>query len=327
MGLFERLFGRAAARSSRPGVGRHGTGATGVHLCDGQAELKVVGESHYQENLLAVIGHPDLASERVRVDMSAVLMPEVDNPHDANAISVDVNGLKVGYLSREDARQYRPGLLALQKRVGKPIALAGVIVGGGMREDGVGQLGVFLRHDPHDFGLGAAAAPPATGAGMRTGLTDAIATDRADDSYDLAWISDVPEEPVRAIPVLRGLLGHEKDPIDRHFIFHHLEKALYASRDAFPSALDEYDRFCVQHDFEMDVIRAAFIAKWGRIPWLETYRQMCIRLAKAERFDEALRWAERGITIYGANAARPDAVQDLLKRAEKYRAKLGRVTQ
>jgi hypothetical protein len=76
----------------------------------------------------------------------------------------------------------------------------------------------------------------------------------------------------------------------------------------------------------MDVIRAAFVAKWGRIPWLETYKQMCIRLAKAERFDEALRWAERGIALYGANVARPDAVEDLRKRAEKYRAKLGRAT-
>lgn len=324
MGLFGRLFGRAAAQSNRPGVGRHGTGATDVHLCDGQAELKVVGESHYQENLLAVIGHPDLASERLRVDISAVLVAEADNPHDTNAISIHVNGLKVGYLAREEARLYRPGLLALQERVGKPIALAGVIAGGGMRDDGVGQLGVFLRHDPHDFGLGAAAAPPTSGAGMRTGLTDAIATDLADDSYDLAWISDVPEEPVRAIPVLRGLLEREKDPIDRHFIFHHLEKALYASRDAFASALDEYDRCCVQHDAEMEVTCAAFIAKWGRIPWLETYKQMCIRLAKAERIDEALRWAERGVTLYGANAARQDAVEDLLMRAKKYRATLGR---
>lgn len=325
MGIFERLLGRAAARSSIPTAGRHGMRNANVHVCEGQTELKVVGESHYQENLLAIIGHPELASERVRIDVYAVLVTEADNPHDTNAISVHVNGLQVGYLSREDARTYRPGLIALQKQVGKQIALAGVIGGGGMREDGVGLLGVFLRHDPADFGLGAA-VPPVTGAGMRTGLSDAIATDPDDDSYDLAWITDVPEDPVRAIPALRRLLEHEKDPIDRHFIFHHLEKALYASRDAFASALSEYDRCCVQHDAEMDVIRAAFIAKWGRIPWLETYKQMCIRLAKAETFDKALRWAERGIAVYGANAARPDAVKDLLKRADKYRAKLGRTT-
>jgi hypothetical protein len=62
-------------------------------------------------------------------------------------------GLKVGYLSREDARRYRHGLQALEQKHGKPIALAGVIAGGGMRADGPGRLGVFLEHDPADFGL------------------------------------------------------------------------------------------------------------------------------------------------------------------------------
>ena len=38
-------------------------------------------------------------------------------------------------------------------RYGQPVALNGVIVGGGIREDGPGRLGVFLRHDPADFGL------------------------------------------------------------------------------------------------------------------------------------------------------------------------------
>jgi len=61
--------------------------------------------------------------------------------------------LKVGHLSRANARRYRPGLLSLQRRYGQPVALSGVIVGGGIPEDGPGQLGVFLRHDPADFGL------------------------------------------------------------------------------------------------------------------------------------------------------------------------------
>jgi hypothetical protein len=39
------------------------------------------------------------------------LAAEADNPDDANAVSVWVQGLKVGYLSRDDARRYRPGLL------------------------------------------------------------------------------------------------------------------------------------------------------------------------------------------------------------------------
>jgi hypothetical protein len=38
---------------------------------------------------------------------------------------------------------------------------------------------------------------------MRTGLTDALATDAADDSYDLSWLSDLPADDIRAIKKLR----------------------------------------------------------------------------------------------------------------------------
>ena len=110
--------------------------------------------------------------------------------------------------------------------------------------------------------------------------------------------------------------------VSRHFMFHHLEKALYKSRNIIPSALDEYDECCGEHDAEMDAIRTAFMAKWRMVPWLQTYKQMCIRLAKAKRFEEALWWAERGLAIYGENAHRPEAVDDLRKRAKAYRDKL-----
>jgi hypothetical protein len=102
----------------------------------------------------------------------------------------------------------------------------------------------------------------------------------------------------------------------------HLEALLYQSRDAFGSALDEYDAACRQHDSEMDGIRAAFMAKWGRVPVLEIYKQMAIRQQKAKNFEQALSWAERGIAVYGGDCARPEAVEDLRKRADTYRAKL-----
>jgi hypothetical protein len=89
----------------------------------------------------------------------AVLAAEPDNPYDANAISVWVQGLKVGYLSRDDARRLRPGLLALERKHSMPIACSGVITGGGMRADGPGRLGVFLDYDPADFGLRAPSSP------------------------------------------------------------------------------------------------------------------------------------------------------------------------
>jgi hypothetical protein len=120
---------------------------------------------------------------------------------------------------------------------------------------------------------------------MRTGLSDALATDDADDSYDLSWMSDLPPDDLRAIKMLRQLLERETDAIDRHYMHAHLQTLLYRSRDVFASALDEYDQACRQHDAEMDSIRVAFMAKWGRVPVLELYRQMAIRQQKAKNFD------------------------------------------
>jgi hypothetical protein len=157
---------------------------------------------------------------------------------------------------------------------------------------------------------------------MRTGLSAALATDDADDSYDLSWMSDLPPDELRAIKLLRQLLERETDVIDRHYMHAHLQTLLYRSRDVFASALDEYDQACHQHDAEMDSIRVAFMAKWGRVPVLELYRQMAIRQQKAKNFDQALWWAERGLTIYGTDCARAEAVADLQKRAASYRAKL-----
>jgi hypothetical protein len=105
-------------------------------------------------------------------------------------------------------------------------------------------------------------------------------------------------------------------------MYTHLEALLYRSRDAFTSGLEEYDEACRRHDSEMDTIRMALMAKWGQVPWLETYRQMAIRQQKAKNFEQALWWVERGIAVYEKDAARPEAVEDLQKRAAAYRAKL-----
>jgi len=328
MSFLRRLVGRDDQSSDRLQLATWDRPPDWMHdgmqaqLQDGWEDLEVVGESHHQDNLWRLVGgrgHPD---QRVRVDVIAVLAAEPDNPYDANAVGVWVRGLKVGHLSRENAQRYQPGLLALQRKHGQPIALAGVITGGGMRTDGPGRLGVFLRHNPKDFGLLPVPPTRPPDSRMRTDLSDAIATDEADDSYNLSWISDLPDDDIRAITMLRQLLARELDPIDRHFMYGHLEALLYRSRDAFTSALDEYDDTCRQHDAEMDGIRSAMVAKWSQVPVLETYRQMAIRQQKAKNFEQALWWAERGVTLYGANAARPDAVDDLKKRAEACRQKL-----
>lgn len=67
--------------------------------------VKVVGESNYQDALWAAAGVEN-TGQRVAVECIAELVPEPDNPHDPKAIMVRVNGQCVGYLSRGVARRY-----------------------------------------------------------------------------------------------------------------------------------------------------------------------------------------------------------------------------
>jgi hypothetical protein len=301
-----------------------------AHLHPGDEDLEVVGESYHQEALWTICGGV-VGGDRVRYDITAVLVPEPDNPYDANAIAVHVDGQMVGYLARDEAVRYGPGLRSLMAACGGYVALAGVIVGGGQRENGLGLLGVWLEHDPAAFGLpstgsfrrvGPASRPVSASGSMRTGFSEAWLTDVDDDSYDLSWFDDLPDADRPAIALLRGLLASDPDPIDRHFQFAELESRLYRCRDLYETALDEYDAICRQHDAEMATICGAFLAKWGKVPLLETYRQMAIRRQKQKDWTSCLWWAERGLSLYGSAAAREEAVEDLLKRRNRARAKL-----
>ena len=226
-------------------------------------------------------------------------VPEPDNPYDPNAISVRIEGNLVGYLARDAAIQYLPGLHSLMARCAGHIALEGVIVGGGYYDDGPGRLGVWLEHDPRDFGVAPSGSPrrPGLGSGpahfggtMRTGFSEAWLSDLADDSYDLPWFTDLPGADRPAIARLRELLSTDPDPIDRHFQFAELETRLYRSRDLYDTALDEFDQACKLHDAEMETICQAFTAKWGKVPLLETYRQMAIRKQKQKDWAACVWW-------------------------------------
>ena len=276
---------------------------------------------------MAIVG--GTVGDRIRHDIVAVLVPEPTNPYDANAIAVQIDGQVVGYLSRATAQEYLPGLQHLMSVRGGYVALRGVIVGGGYYDDGPGRLGVWLEHDPADFGVHSASfsrpAPPghsSVDGVMRTGFTEAWLTDAEDDSYDLSWFNDLPEADRPAIAKLRELLAADPDPIDRHFQFAELEARLYRSRDLYESALAEYDEACARHDAEMESICEAFMAKWGKIPLLDTYRQMAIRQQKKKDWQACKWWAERGLALYGQRAAREEAVEDLIKRRNRAVAKL-----
>jgi HIRAN domain len=65
--------------------------------------------------------------KRIRHGIVAVLAPEPTNPHDANAIAVQIDGHVVGYLPRAAAQEYLPSLKHLMSVRGGVIALRGVI--------------------------------------------------------------------------------------------------------------------------------------------------------------------------------------------------------
>ncbi|MCX7428896.1 MAG: hypothetical protein NTW96_25125 [Planctomycetia bacterium] len=80
-----------------------------VHLPGpGTFSIDVVGESKYQPALEFICGGRTGGSQKKTVE--AVLVYEDDNPYDDQAIRVDIQGNTVGYLSRDNARQYRKEL-------------------------------------------------------------------------------------------------------------------------------------------------------------------------------------------------------------------------
>ena len=118
-----------------------------LERCDlsDDGRLAVVGESYYQQALRIV------ASGRAfgygfdeHLPVTAVLVPEPENPHDSNAVRVDVlvdgQSLKVGYLSRENARSYQPHLLEL-RRQGRIGMCPARVTGGGSDK----YYGIYLH--------------------------------------------------------------------------------------------------------------------------------------------------------------------------------------
>jgi hypothetical protein len=297
-------------------------------ILGGDEGLEIVGEASYQDALWAICG--GLQDSRIRKEITAILVPEPDNPVDPNAIAVHIAGKVVGYLARDDASRYLPGLRdSMDQRRGY-VELKGEIVGGGFSDDGPARLGVWLRHDPRDFGVassggtrrvGPAARPVNVGSTMRTGFSEAWITDLDDDTYDLSWFNDLPKGDQQAIAELRGLLSTDPDPIDRHFQFTELETRLYRSRDRRTRRSRSSIRPANSTTLKW---KPSAKPSWrsGERYLLDTYRQMAIRQQKLRDWNACIWWAERGLALYGNNAAREDAVEDLLTRRNRALSKL-----
>lgn len=194
---------RVVYQQDRPAWMQEGT--LEAALLEGHEDLEVVGESYRQANLWRVVGGRHRPEVHVRMDVYAMLLAEDGNPHDPNALSVWIDGLMVGYLPRDHARTLRPGLLAVQEREGKPIALEGVIVGGGMRDDGPARLGVFLHYDPKDFGLSAPLEAKGEGGRLRA----ALPVTTFSDPFECKWGQRCTfcSNPIAEGSLMVGLLG------------------------------------------------------------------------------------------------------------------------
>jgi hypothetical protein len=120
-----------------------------VNLSD-CGRLSVVGESFYQEALHTVAGGRAFGYDfDEHYPVTVVLFPEPENPHDTNAVRIDVlqrdRSLKVGYLSREVAKAYQPILLELRKK-GSLGTCPGHVTGGGQK-----YYGIYLHLAPPDL--------------------------------------------------------------------------------------------------------------------------------------------------------------------------------
>ena len=68
------------------------------------------------------------------VKATATLIPEDDNEYDANAVRVEIGGRLVGYLSREQAQEYRSAVGTASGRRGAKI-VGGFLLDEDERED------------------------------------------------------------------------------------------------------------------------------------------------------------------------------------------------
>lgn len=96
--------------------------------------VDIVGEQSYQANLRKIAGPKQERSKYVEV--MARVVSEPFNAYDKNAIKIEISGLTVGYLSRDDAK------LLAGKVINKTVPA--LINGGWLDDDSEGSYGVKL---------------------------------------------------------------------------------------------------------------------------------------------------------------------------------------
>jgi hypothetical protein len=101
-----RTEARGSSTSGQPSLG----GGMPKIRGNGRYSVEVVGESHYAKSFKELMRKHKPSSNDEEAFGDALLTLEDDNPHDRNAVSVTIEGLRVGYLSREMAVDFREAI-------------------------------------------------------------------------------------------------------------------------------------------------------------------------------------------------------------------------
>ena len=114
-------------------------------------EIEIHGESFRQAELEALAGPKGPGGKHVLEGVT--LRCEPDNPHDQNAVRVEVMGQLVGYVAREQAGVVSRGM---QQACGGALEERGLIVGGWRDDRSEGSYGIrvwLTRHDADRIGV------------------------------------------------------------------------------------------------------------------------------------------------------------------------------
>lgn len=110
---------------------------------NGDFDVEVVGESHYQKHLRKICGGP--TEDGVNLEFYAGLVLDDGNKHDSKAVAVHIENGCVGHLRRDDARAFRDAISKTAFANCKAFQVKALIRGGWDRGgDDTGMYGVRL---------------------------------------------------------------------------------------------------------------------------------------------------------------------------------------
>lgn len=139
MGVLDWIFGKRPAPIVAQQPIRTHNPVPLIRCRAGAFPQEVVGERHYLATFERLFGDRDEAG--VDLETLACLVREPNNPHDANAVRVEIQGQKIGYIPRDDAARLAPHLDRLK---GERIHCLARVRGGWIDDEDEGDFGVRL---------------------------------------------------------------------------------------------------------------------------------------------------------------------------------------